>query len=189
VILISPKADLMIRDVDLGRWRVTNSHHAFDGTTEDCFAGTSLHLSFTDYQVPVFENNSRGQRDVELSMQEAVISIRDSGEWVADVNILQALESGSIHKIQPNSNCNHPEKATPSQKMAVVDSWEDILGYPDGVSVIKASGNWVARLAATSLLVQIPTRPVSRVTICPAEICWQCIQEDYDFCKQNTFIW
>lgn len=188
MILISPKADLMIRDVDLSRWRVTNSHNAFDGTTEDCFAGTSLHLSFTDYQVPVFENNSRGQRDVELSMQEVVISIRDSGEWVADVNILQALASGSIHKVRPNSNCNHPKNAPPNNTLAVVDSWDDILDYPDGVSVIKASGNWVARLAATSLLVQIPTRPASRVTICPTEICWQCIQEDHDVYNQNTFI-
>jgi hypothetical protein len=186
--LISPVGDLMIRDVDLSRWRVASNSQAFDGTTEDCFAGTSLHLSFTDYQEPVFENNSRGQRDVQLSMQDVVISIRNSGQWIADVNILRALRSGSIHKIRPKLHSNHSKNVAPSKKVAVVDSWEDILDYPDGVPVIKASGNWVARLAATSLLVQIPTRPADRVSICPTGICWQCLLEDEDFGSQNVFI-
>jgi hypothetical protein len=186
--LISPKGDLMTRDVDLCRWRVASSDRIFDGTTEDCFAGTSLHLSFTDYQVPIFENNSRGQRDVELSMQEVVISIRDSGQWVANVDILRALKSGSIRKVLPRPNCNYPKNVAPSRNMAVVDSWEDVLDYPAGPSVIKASGNWVARLAATSLPVKISTRSGCTVSICLAEICWQCVQEGLPFHYQNVFI-
>ena len=164
--LLSPKDSLLIRDVDPARWRFS-SYVEFDGTPGDCFKGTSLHLSFTDYHVPFFQSSSRGQQDSQLSMLESVISIRDSDRWIADIDILRALEEGPIYRISPRVPCNHPKDSAPSKSLISVGCWEDVLDHHDGLLVVKAQGNWVARLAATALLAQNPKRPARRVSICP----------------------
>src|SRR5204863_5857269 len=89
VMLISPQ-DPMVRDMDLGRWR-SATYAEFDGKAEDYFSRTWLHLSFTNYHVPMYDRDVRGGHDTQISILESVISVRDSGVWVADVDVLRAL--------------------------------------------------------------------------------------------------
>ncbi|KAK8131889.1 hypothetical protein PG999_000062 [Apiospora kogelbergensis] len=90
-ILTSP-SNLMVRELNPAAWRVETT--SFDGTPLDHFARTSLHLNFTDWKAPLVESHSVGQRDADVNIIEAVVSVRDAGEWVADVDICRAL----LHK-------------------------------------------------------------------------------------------
>jgi hypothetical protein len=185
VMLVSPRDSLMARDIDSSGWKFS-SYMEFDGKREDCFTGTSLHLSFTDYHVPFFQTNSRGQKDSQLSILESVISIRDSGAWVADVDILEALKKSIIYKTPPQKPCEHPEDSAPSKPLVSVGCWNDILDHQDGRLVVKAHGNWIARLATTALLAQNPRRPATRISLCPPNVCWKCLPQDHEF---NVYIY
>ena len=95
-LLVPPESP---RTRELGfSWNNIN-HCEFGGQLEDNFAGTSLHLSFSDYQMGI-DVGGHGQRDQEASYIEAIVSIYDCGEWVADLDILRASEQwrGLGHK-------------------------------------------------------------------------------------------
>ncbi|PHH87083.1 hypothetical protein CDD83_9333 [Cordyceps sp. RAO-2017] len=83
-ILTSPQ-NLMSRPTTPGAWRVVPSK--FDGLPADHFNKTSLHLQFTDWRAPVVQIQTVGQRGSGINILEAVISVRDHGTWVADVQI------------------------------------------------------------------------------------------------------
>lgn len=138
--LVSPKDSLMVRDIDSSSWKFSN-YMEFDGKPEDCFTGTSLHLSFTDYHVPFFQLDSRGQKDTQISILESFISIRDSGAWVADVDILRALGKGPTYRIFPQKSCEHPKESGPSKPLLSVECWNDVLDHQDGRLVVKAHNN------------------------------------------------
>lgn len=183
--LVSPKESLMVRDLDPSGWKYC-TYTEFDGTAEDCFTGTSLHLSFTDYHMPLFLPDSCGQKDSQVSILESVLSIRDHGAWVADIDVLKALTDGSIFRIPSQKLCEHPKNSAPSKPIISVESWDDILDPQDGRLVVKARGNWVARLAAAALLSRSSKRPAGRIAICPPDVCWKCLPQNHDF---NIYIY
>jgi hypothetical protein len=61
---------------------------AYDLKREDNFRETSLHLTFTDWTFPLATEGSR-TIDHDAQLVEAVISVRDRGCWVADIDILE----------------------------------------------------------------------------------------------------
>ena len=62
-------------------------HAAYDGKREDNFKATSLHLSFTDWTMALDVKGAEGRTiDQEAYMVESVISVLDSGKWVADLD-------------------------------------------------------------------------------------------------------
>ncbi len=63
VMLVPPQAP-RIRAIDPSLWRLVN-HSPFNDKLEDCFSNTSLHLSFTEYEVPL--NVSIGAVDAEIT--------------------------------------------------------------------------------------------------------------------------
>jgi hypothetical protein len=185
--LSSPQGSPMVRELDPSRWRVS-SNGIFDGRAEDCFGGTSLHLSFTDYHVPMFQRDSRGQRDSQLTILECVISIRDAGVWVADLDVLRVLDKSPIYRVSTPLSCHHIKTSAPLSRLVAVGCWEDVLDYPPGIIVVKANGNAVARLAVTAFLAQHPQRPAARISVCPSNtnLCWECIRQQYDY---NVFVY
>lgn len=184
LVLLIPTTNPMVRDLDLERWRFAQ-HHQFDGQPDDCFNRTSLHLSFTNYHVPIFKNKASGQQDSSVSILECVISVRDSGEWVADVNILGALGGeSSVYKLDQPKRCGHPENLAPTLPIMSVECWNDVLDSPDGNFLVKAHGNWPARLAITAVLANHSKR-VKRITICPPSVCWQCLKEPF---SHNAYV-
>ncbi|KUI63298.1 hypothetical protein VM1G_12048 [Cytospora mali] len=79
-------------------WQVIN-HAPFDLTCEDYFSQTSLHLSFTGYEQPVASSVTHGARDVEARYIEALVSVYNGSKWVADLDIITALEDERLERL------------------------------------------------------------------------------------------
>ena len=132
------------------------NHRPYDLKREDNFQGTSLHLSFTDWTLPL-ETQTTRTIDSEISYVESVISVRDHGEWVADLDIL-AIKFEDLLRFDTDEDCRHhvrkdvPESSTP---IVSLDSWEEVIDRPEeGIGILRANDNWAARLAAVSILTQ-----------------------------------
>lgn len=166
---VNPK----IRKLDLASWHMI-AHEPFDGSPSEGFGGASFHLSFTGYELAL-DLKRRGDRDAPGSLLEATVSLHDKGEWVADLDILGA--STLWTRFQPGPSCEH----SPDQKQDVaslapvvsMDSWLELLDPPIHHGILRAHGNWAARLAAAALATQLTPR--RDVVILPRTPCWACV--------------
>jgi hypothetical protein len=147
------------------------NHYPFDGKQEDCFAETSLHLSFTEWQLPI-DVGSRGNRDVQASYVEAAIGLYDRSKWVADLNVLDVFNP-QLCRIIPECREHRSGQAMPIEKISEfvsIDCWEELLDSPTEIGVVRARGNWQARLAAAALAIQRG----HETRIVPDHVCWLC---------------
>ena len=190
----------MVKEVNEGAWR-NISYKEFDGKQQNSFSRTSMHLTFTDYYVPMYDGN-RGGFENQVNFLESVIAVYDSGEWIADVDILSALRNLSIRRLGDLMPCNHARGRKPPRSMIAVENWDEVLDRPAGNSVIQASGNWIARLAISAVLSQLSRvdgsmgtlvtgeletiDPKRLVTICPSYTCWECVTNGY---SSHTYIY
>lgn len=153
------------------------NHEEYDLKREDNFQGTSLHLSFTDWTLPL-ETHSTHTIDSDVSFVEAVISVRDRGEWVADLDIL-AIDFQELRRHSNNEYCFHEDGLsikTIDTPVISLDSWEELLDRPrEGIGVFRANGNWAARLAALSILTQQGFAKTTMVTGSDTDNCIRCI--------------
>ncbi|KAL4945780.1 hypothetical protein BDV06DRAFT_229957 [Aspergillus oleicola] len=177
IALLIPPAEPRIRKATSNSWNVCN-HDPWDGKYIDCFAGTSLHLSYTGYNIPL-DIGTHGAQDWEIYLLEAVVSVHEQGEWVADLDILKALQSPQLRRI-PDKREQSPRcaelittkahqgwhfcaKHAPSKKgsdglsdlheLVSLQNWTEFLMRPGPASIVVASSNWQAQLAATSIAV------------------------------------
>lgn len=170
--MLVPPKDPIVRQIDGASWKVI-SNTPFDGQQLDCLSKTSLHLSFTDYCVPLYQLTEHG-RDHSVFFVESVVSIHDSEAWVGDIDILKALNDSCVSPMR-DLVCHHREPGIDHSSMISVDGWPDILDPPPEQFVVRSHGNWVGRLAAASLLSQIlPRENFSLVSVCPDFVCWRC---------------
>jgi hypothetical protein len=177
----------VIRPVDPSSWRVASTT-AFNGAQENHFDSTSLHLSFTDYYVPVHLTGQQNQ-DSQVFYLESYVSVYDCGKWVGDIDILRAFSSARVSRAR--SRCRHaPETELElgiSPGIISAESWHDILDPPVERFVVRAHGNWVARLAVSVMLLQVlPEDDVQGVVICPPKCCWQCMTRKASSTRQKT---
>ena len=183
VMLVPPQAPL-VRAEEPDSWRLVN-HNLFDNKLEESFTGTSLHLSSTEYEIPL--SVPIGAVDAEATMLESLLSVFDRGRWIADLDILGSLRN--IEFFHSMSVCNHNNapggKQEPdtenvatqmgravSKRLVAIDNWEELLDPPErlgelNIGVVRGGNNWLARLALMSVSVQnkhrtivIPTKPV-----------------------------
>jgi hypothetical protein len=78
-------------------------HSPFDGTAKDGFQKTSIHLSFTDYEFALkVGNRDRHIIDRPIKLLETLVSVYDGSRWVADLDILEALDAMRYTKILMN---------------------------------------------------------------------------------------
>jgi hypothetical protein len=177
----------MIRDIDLNSWRL-NSYRTFDGTASRSFETTSLHLSFTEYHIPLFDG-SRGAHDNQVSFVESVISVRNKGQWIADVDPLPLLNgvSENIRRLPSQGTCEHQKDLNSNQDIIAIDSWDELIDQPDGIFVVRTGDNWIARLALTLVAHQRLQQTSAKfaITVCPLEVCWTCTQQSF---KHHAFI-
>jgi hypothetical protein len=173
VVLLNPPQGPMMRDPEF----TSVSMPKFDGTKQDCFGATSLHLSFTGLHMPMYDRNVKVGRDSEVSIIESVMSVRDRGDWVADINILDALNADSNFQPVINRPCQHEQPLPSFAGVYSIESWDDILDHPVDRFVVRTNGNWVARLAAYSVLSQAMKAKgrTGRITVCEPDTCWQCL--------------
>lgn len=174
-LLISPVKPEMKEPV-LEQWSVIN-HREFDGKLEGDFGYTSLQLSLTGYELPV--NRNHGSRVQEASYVEAIVSVHDQGEWVADVNILN--NESYLWRAPPR--CSHANPAdwasTGIGTLISVDNWNELIDPPKHIAIARATGSWLARTALTAVGLQM-----GRIVILTPEVidqqndrklCWSCI--------------
>lgn len=157
--LMLPSSQPLVRP--LSRSYRAVSYSPFDGKTEDNFRATTLHMSFTKYEFPLGDRTT-GLIDRPGFFVEAVISVYDGGQWVADLDVkhltdkdvIQKMASRGLHH-DPDGRCAPEQLSRVIQKhFTSIDSWEEILDTPPGIGLIRAHGNWPARLAAAAFLAQ-----------------------------------
>ena len=177
MVLVPPSEKLLGPSAHDDTW-MHSSELQFNGTSKDCFAETSMHLSFSNYHVPIVETDMRGLQDSSVSVLESIVSVHNRGDWIADINILGALGSHQVFLMPPSQPCSHPERSTTDFPMLSIDSWDRILDLPKDTVVIPAHKNWAARLAIVAFLIEHREEKVQRIIICPSEVCWKCVKLD-----------
>ena len=155
-------------------------HAVNDGKRENNFKGTSLHLSFTDWTLPLEGTGAKGRTiDQEAYLVESVISVLDSGKWVADLDILR-INFKDLTRLRQNQQCpGHPNGRT-DYDFTSLDSWEELLDGPMGVGIFRAHGNWAARLAAVSILSQKDQAHDVGI-LGPEAFCLECLCWDHEY--------
>lgn len=183
-LLLLPKNPIH-REPDLDTWELVN-HAEFDGLYEDNFKGTSLHLSLTGYE-QALNIGKHGGRDKEVCYLEAVIAALDNGTWVADLDVLyRTFQTERIfwefcvqhdeHYYLP-TYCRHKMQeradfASNFSHLTSIDNWFEVFDRPSNASIVRARGNWIARLALATVM----TNQKTPMIIGSQEICWACVR-------------
>ena len=157
-----------LRAQDHSQWTVVN-HVDFDGSPEDNFQGTSLHLSFTGFERNL-DAGSIGAQDVDVYLLETRISLHHEGTWLADLNVLKSLPSQSISKLSYPVPCPHATYKAPAWSMTAIDNWDEYFDSPKKPCVVRAYRNWIARLSFLCISHQLNRRAI----ILPENTCWEC---------------
>ncbi|CAF9917354.1 MAG: hypothetical protein GOMPHAMPRED_001222 [Gomphillus americanus] len=151
-------------------------HKRYDLRRENNFKSTSLHLSFTQWTCPLENCQSRTQ-DQDAHFVESVISVRDRGEWVADLDVLSINFENLVRLGSPPCAMANHKKMT--FDYISLDTWEELLDFPvANVSVFRANGNWAARLAAVSILAQKDLAHALGI-FGPDEFCLDCLENRF----------
>ncbi|KAK8015592.1 hypothetical protein PG991_008480 [Apiospora marii] len=178
--------------LDASFWRIADPQ-IFDGAPTDLFQNTSMHLSFTNWERPLEGFRSGGNQDVEIALIESVLSIRERGRWIGDVDVLPALRSNIIYRLGPQLPCSHSRTEAPQAHMTSIESWDELREFSAGNVVVRAHGNWIARLAATAYLAQSAERDrrhsIRRITVCPSSVCWKCMDSYVAQHAANIYIY
>lgn len=177
--LIPPK-DPMIKEVCLAEWPLIERNE-FDGHLSDHFESTSLHLSFTGAETPLNIGFSGGQ-DSEACILETLFSVYEGGRWIADLNVSKWANSVKLSKL-PRCTIQHLDTDAWRSRMICIDSWLGLVDAPEErVSLVRAHGNWQARLAASSISLALGYYTV----ILPERVCWQCFDRIFSRSYSNV---
>lgn len=187
VMLIPPPVPRMVQANSMrGRFVQAAS---FDGQPKNSFTQTSLHLKLTDYKIPL--SNARGAVDADIVMREALISVYDGSRWIADIDIIRALQSQVLTRFF-GCTCEDDDvdNKTLCQLLAdkfgnqlkVITSWEELLLCQENLMVgefgtVLVYGSWFARLAVTTVAVQMGYPAIALPSHC---ICSKCGQKILD---------
>lgn len=169
--LLVPPADPRLAEPYLSAWKHINHSH-FTGQLQNCFSGTSLHLTFTDSEDTVYLGN-RGLRDRQVVFLEALVSIDDHGKHIGDLDVL-SMFSKSTFEVQ--KSCSHtPEERTVVLhvcQLITIDNWDEFLDSPESAAIFRANGNWQARLGAAAAATQMGKHVF---VLSPETPCLQCL--------------
>jgi hypothetical protein len=191
VMMVAPLAP-KVRRTDLAMWkRIT--HSRFDGSREDRFTATSLHLSFTEFEMP-FDIGQRGSidRDMHVRVVETIISVYDRADWVADLDVLLLYEPNLrgnefVKRFEDQSTtamekqlCNKAHGGGGGRRqplpLTAIDNWEELLNLPEDigighVGVVRTHENWIGRLATACVAAQ---KGIRTVILPRRDVCWEC---------------
>ena len=171
-LLVSPKTP---RTKDLSQDFMAVAHADYDFRREHNFRSTTTHLGFTEWHVPLL-TGEQGFIDSEVFLIEGVVSVRDRGEHVADLDIISALHSGFLEIFRSSLFCKGHKDKLLGDVYTSLDSWDELLEPPEEtVGIVRAHNNWVARLAATCIIRQ--RMPAGRFLLVDGQPCWSCLEE------------
>ncbi|KAI9861080.1 MAG: hypothetical protein M1813_005509 [Trichoglossum hirsutum] len=170
IVLMFPPPNIIVQSQDPSSWRVV-SHNQFDGRKEDNFLSTSLLISFTGYDAPL-DTGLHGDKFVQVHFLETVISAFDGGSWVADLDVLKSIEATNLFKAQASVHCQNLTERDLGIELTTMDNWKELLNRSDGCAVVRANGNWLARLALST----VSTRQGYNTVILPGgDYCWHAV--------------
>ncbi|KAL2274220.1 hypothetical protein FJTKL_03570 [Diaporthe vaccinii] len=197
-VLLVPPVEPRMMVPGIERWPFMNFRD-WDGIGRDSFAESSLHLWFTGSTQEVSIGYS-GAQDKELYMVESVVSLHGKGEWVADLDILSALQSSSIVHRQRRSippslkwqvalrggltddgrrstmvcqESHDSQYRHQNLPLATIETWWELLEKSSDDCVFLAAGNWQARLAAMIICLA----QGRRVSVVSNPVCWDCVAD------------
>lgn len=175
VFLVVP-LDPMIREVTYDPFSV--QHRAFNGTRQDTFESTSLHLSFTDWKMPIECWENKGEIDQEVFLLESVLSVRQGGKWVGDIDVL-SFEKSPYCVFTPAEKCacENTEHSVLGDVVSI-SSWDELLDPPGLPGIVHAHGNWPARLAVASILSQQGKGHCIAI-MDDSPVCWSCFHKAF----------
>ncbi|KAK1511125.1 uncharacterized protein CCOS01_14887 [Colletotrichum costaricense] len=170
-VMFSSVMEPMVSEVGESSWKVINQN-LFNGRPENAFGSTSMHLSFTNWERSIEEPMSGGLQDTQFVKMESVVSIREAGCWVGDVDVVRSLRNECVSKLRPQPSCTHDIDGLYGAHMTSIESWDELRNCNSGNVVIRAHGDWVARLACIAFLSQGIQRGDFRfesVIVCPQQ--------------------
>ncbi|KAK6207121.1 hypothetical protein LQW54_007438 [Pestalotiopsis sp. IQ-011] len=175
VFLVVP-LDPMIREVTYDPFSV--QHRPFDGMGQDTFESTSLHLSFTDWKMPIECWENKGEIDQEVFLLESVLSVRQGGKWVGDIDVL-SFEKSQYCVFTPAEKCacENREHSVLGDVVSI-SSWDELLDPPGLPGIVHAHGNWPARLAVASILSQQGKGHCIAI-MDESPVCWSCFHKAF----------
>jgi hypothetical protein len=179
--LVSP-AKPRLKEHNLASWHLVN-HFPFDGEFRNSFTGTSLHLSFTDFEMPL-DIGWRGLRDTPVVLVEALVSLDDRGKALGELDVIQLCGHRKYAVLQ---GCQHTcTSITPSgsfstesishegwlrKSLVSIDCWDEFFDFPNSRGIFRGSGNWQARWAAVAASIQ----QGKKVLVLPPTPCLKCL--------------
>lgn len=183
--LLIPPPNPKILEPGVENWRNLD-YKPFRGVLETYLLGTSIHLSFSGYEMPLqsLDMNKDGQIiDRPVRLVETIAQLFDRDRWIADLDIMAALESILLSRVVCRANKDKNDTACGAEysiifekdDLVAADNWDEILTLNgDSLSVVRATGNWLARLAATVINVQAQRF----IILVPKDVCWTCLKEN-----------
>ncbi|KAL2069432.1 hypothetical protein VTL71DRAFT_14111 [Oculimacula yallundae] len=175
IAMLIPPQNPQVSEYDKADWQMVN-HDTFDGCEQDSFQGTTLHLGFTGYVLPI-DTGQHGSRDSEIYFLESVVSVHEHGKWIADLDILGQFRDRSRYRVLPS--CTHTRglisNVIPTSSITAIDHFSEIVDPPEFVGIIRSSKNWLARLAVATISLQLDHPTV----ILSDRFCWDCILESW----------
>ena len=168
-----PPSDPDIRSYEhIDEW-YQYDHKEFDGTMENCFEGTSLHLSFSE-ATQAMNIGFSGGRDVEAYFLETLISVHHRATWIAELDILGAMQSSKlIRRYLGVKPCQCNDAAARGRSIISIDNFAEMIVPPRQPGIVRAIGNWQARLAAASLCLAKDYKVILK----PEQTCWGCLSK------------
>ncbi|RKL46403.1 hypothetical protein BFJ70_g2895 [Fusarium oxysporum] len=177
VFLVSA-AKPMLGGCDLSSWRMVD-HEPFDGLLLNSFTSTTLHLTLTDFEMPI-DIGVRGLRDTQVVILESVVSLNDSGKHLGDLNIVSCLDNSTLSvdcactphlPLQGPTQGRDPTIVHRAGYLTSIDCWDEFFDFPLTKAIMRVSGNWQGRLAAVAAGIQ----KGKRVLLLPQHSCLTCL--------------
>ena len=128
--------------------------------------------------------------DRPIALVETLISVHGRGKWVADIDVVSALNSHNrpdanaarkvpscdLSKSRDDSGSDHAMTTFAnaltrchSLQAIQIDNWEELLEPPeDGTMVVRSQNNWLARLALAAVCVKLRYCTL----VLPNDVCW-----------------
>lgn len=184
IAMLVPPENCLIRPMS-ECWKLI-MHKEYDGKVEDCFNTTTLHLSFTGHELPLTTKSS-GTVDSNVNLVEALVSVHDRGNWVADIDVLRSLNSSNLHRFEHQQQCEHDQNVTTSRvtqrnrTITSIDSWDELFDQPvdlgkGNLGVIRAYRNWSSRSAAACISMQKGYRTA---ILSEEPLCQRCLDHQF----------
>jgi hypothetical protein len=177
------------------------NHAPFDGQVKDHFSSTSAHISFTDCEIPLVSHGQwQGLQYTEIYLLESPISVYESREWIVDIDVLSTIHDKNLQRtkcrptLHQNPNGRKEKKRRRTRTfpydldplhLVAIDNWSEALERPFNASVVRTSGNWLARLTISSFSVNRGYRTI----LLPESTCWQCcLTQITDYQETDIYI-